>query len=159
MRGLLAALLMTLLHAPVTAEAPAATEAAARPTVLPRTRLLPGKTGSRQQCFVEVGPGVTLSYRPVSVAPFKRRNESSILIECDKANTSQTAGEELLLVCSRCKIDMGDAVATSSQATVDSENNRLMLTGTEDAPVLLTIGTGDKARTVSARELAISIND
>ena len=159
MRGLLAALLMALLHVPAAAEAPTVIEAAARPTVLPRTRLLPGKTGSHQQCFVEVGPGVTLSYRPVSVAPFKRRNESSILIECDKADTSQTDGEEMLLVCSRCKVDMCDAVATSPKATVDSENNRLLLTGTKDAPVLLTIGTGDKSRTVSAKELAISIND
>ena len=158
MSRLLAALLMALLHVPAAAEAPTVIEAAARPTVLPRTRLLPGKTGSHQQCFVEVGPGVTLSYRPVSVAPFKRRNESSILIECDKADTSQTDGEEMLLVCSRCKVDMCDAVATSPKATVDSENNRLLLTGTKDAPVLLTIGTGDKSRTVSARELAISIN-
>ena len=54
---------------------------------------------------------------------------------------------------------MGDAVATSPQATVDSENNRLFLTDAEDDPVILTIGTGKKARTVSARELAISIND
>ena len=159
MRGLLAALLMTLLHAPAKAEAPTVTEAAAQPTVLPRTPLLPGMTNSRLQCFVEVGPGVTVSYRPVSVAPFKRRNEGSILIECDKADTSQTAGEEMLLVCSHCTIDMGDAVAASPTATVDAENNRLMLTGTKNAPVLLTLGTGDKARTVSARELAISIND
>lgn len=159
MRGLLAALLMTLLHVPAAAEAPKIIEAAARPTVLPRTRLLPGKTGSRQQCFVEVGPGVTLSYRPVSVAPFKRRNEGSILIECDKANTSQTAGEEMLLVCSDCKVDIGDAVATSPQATVDAENNRLLLTGTDDDPVILTIGTGKQARTVSAKDLAVSIND
>ena len=159
MRGLLAALLMALLYVPAAAEAPTVIEAAAKPTVLPRTRLLPGKTGSRQQCFVEVGPGVTLSYRPVSVTPFKRRNEGSILIECDKADASQTDGEEMVLVCAGCKVDMGDAVATSPKATVDAENNRLMLTGSKDVPVLLTIGTGDKARTVSARELAISIND
>lgn len=159
MRGLLAALLMTLLHAPVAAEAPTVTEAAARPTVLPRTPLAPGITDSRLQCFVEVGAGVTVSYRPVSVAPVKRRSKDSILIACDSANTLQTDGEEMLLVCSRCKVDMGGAVATSPKATVDAENNRLMLTGTKGAPVVLTIGTGDKARTVSARELAISIND
>lgn len=159
MRGLLAALLMALLQVPAAAEAPTVTEAAARPTVLPRTPFAPGITDARLQCFVEVGASVTVSYRPVSVAPVKRHSKNSILIECDKADTSQTDGEEMLLVCSRCKVDMGDAVATSPKATVDSENNRLLLTGTKDAPVLLTIGTGDKSRTVSARELAISIND
>lgn len=159
MRGLLAALLMALLQVPAAAEAPTVTEAAARPTVLPRTPLDPGITDSRLQCFVEVGAGVTVSYRPVSVAPIKRHIKDSILITCDSANTSSTDEEKMLLVCSRCKADMGDAVATSPTATVDAENNRLLLAGTKHAPVLPTIGRGDKSRTVSAKELAISIND
>jgi hypothetical protein len=159
MRVLLAVVLMMLLHASVLAEAPAVTEAAARPTVLPRTTLSPGLTNSRLQCFVEIGQGVIISYRPLSVAPIKRRSESSILIVCDNANTSQTDGQEMSLVCSGCKVDIGNAIATSPKATVDTDNNRLTLTGTEDSPVILTIGKGDKARTVSAKDLAISIND
>ena len=156
MRVLLAVVLMMLLYAPVEAEAPAVTEAAARPAVLPRTALPPGRTDSPHRCFVEVGQGVTVSYRPISVTPVKRRSESSILIACDNADMSHTDG---VLVCSGCKVDIGAAIATAPKATVDSENKRLVLTGTEDSLVILTIGAGDTARTVSATELAISIND
>src|SRR5690242_4550487 len=100
MRGLLVVLLMALLHVPAVAETPTVTEAAARPTVLPRAPLAPGITDSRLQCFVEIGAGVTVSYRPVSVAPVKRHSKDSILIECDSAKTSSTDGEEMVLVCS-----------------------------------------------------------
>jgi len=156
MRALLAVVLMVTLHVPVIAEAPVVVERAAKPTVLPHATPFPLKTNSRQKCFVEVGPGVTVSYRPVSVAPPKRRSESSIFIECDKADMSPT---DALLVCSSCKLDLNNAVATSPRVTVDSENNRLLLTGTEDNPVILTIGTGQKARSVSAKDLTVAINE
>lgn len=159
MRLLLGAALMMMLHSPLTAETQAVKEVAARPTVLPRNTHGSGKWNSHLQCFVEVGNGVTVSYRPISVAPFKRRSECSMLITCDSMNTLQPDGAEMLIVCSGCKVDIGDTVATSPKATVDTDNNRLVLSGTDNTPVILTIGKGDNARTASAKELAIPINN
>ena len=156
MRSLLESVLMLLYFVPATAET---LEVAARPTVLPRTSPHLKRRDTPFRCFVELGQGVIVSYQPISVTPFKRRSEHSILIECDNASASQVEGKEMSLVCSDCKIKLGDAVATSPKAIVDHENNRLTLTGTDDHPVILTFGTGGDARKASAKELAISIDN
>ena len=136
MRGLLAALLMTLLHVPATAEAPKITRSgcpadhlAAHAAASGNDQLSPPMLcGSRAR-----------RHRKLSASPLWHRSSVATRAPSSSSATRPTRRKPPVKKCCLSALAaqstyMGDAVATSPTATVDAENNRLMLTGTKNAP-------------------------
>jgi hypothetical protein len=84
--------------------------------------------------------------RPMSAEPM------AYLI-CDNITTTSTAGGETTLKCTNCKLTLPNGVsATANDVAFDSKTNVLMLTGTDESPVTVTMaGTESKAAKIEMK--------
>jgi hypothetical protein len=86
-------------------------------------------------------------------SPLPASAAQSVFLICDNVTTTSAAGGATSLKCTNCKLTLpGGVSATASDVMFDSKTNVLVLTGSDESPVTMTMaGTVSKAAKVEMK--------